>query len=104
MAADITTSPVASPVAWVALKIDCADAEVQERLRHFYTQALGGEVVSGSVRARGWLLIFEVIPDYKSPTWPLGETPKQMPFEWMVEDLEIAVCTLQRLGATLAEY
>ncbi len=34
---------------------------MQERLRHFYAQALGGEVVSGSVRARGWLLIFEVI-------------------------------------------
>ncbi len=49
-----------------------------ERLRHFYSQALGGEVVSGSVRARGWLLIFEVITDYKPPTWPLGETPKQM--------------------------
>ena len=88
VAADITTSPVASPVAWVALTIDCPDAKVQERLRHFYAQALGGEVVSGSVRARGWLLIFEVITDYKPPTWPLGETPKQMHFEWMVEDLE----------------
>ncbi len=104
VAADITTSPVASPVAWVALTIDCPDAKVQERLRHFYAQALGGEVVSGSVRARGWLLIFEVITDYKPPTWPLGETPKQMHFEWMVEDLESAVGTLQSLGATLAEY
>jgi catechol 2,3-dioxygenase-like lactoylglutathione lyase family enzyme len=86
------------------LTIDCPDAEVQERLRHFYAEALGGEVVSGSVRARGWLLIFEVIADYKPPTWPLGETPKQMHFEWMVEDLESAVGRLQSLGATLAEY
>ena len=98
VANDITSSPVA----WVALTIDCPDAEVQERLRHFYAQALGGEIVSGSVRARGWLLIFEVIPDYKPPTWPVGETPKQMHFEWMVEDLESAVGTLQGLGATLA--
>lgn len=86
------------------MTIDCADAEVQERLRHFYAEALGGEIVSGSVRARGWLLIFYVIPDYKPPTWPLGETPKQMHFEWMVEDLESAVGKLQSLGATLAEY
>jgi hypothetical protein len=95
MVADSPTSSIASPITWVALTIDCPDAEVQERLRHFYAQALGGEVVSGSVRARGWLLIFDVIPDYKPPTWPLGETPKQMHFEWMVEDLESAVGTLQ---------
>lgn len=94
----------ASPVAWVALTIDCPDAQVQERLRQFYAQALGGEVVSGSVRARGWLLIFEVIADYKQPTWPSGDVPKQMHFEWMVEDLEGAMVTLQRLGATLAEH
>ena len=58
--------------------------------------------MSASVRARGWLLIFEVIPDYAPPTWPVGETPKQIHFEWMVEDLEAAVGTLQGLGATLA--
>jgi len=104
VATDITTSPVESPIAWVALAIECPDVDVQEQLRRFYAQALGGEVVSGSVRARGWLLIFQVISDYRPPTWPLGETPKQMHFEWMVEDLEGAVTTLQSLGATLAEY
>lgn len=35
-----------SPVAWVALTIDCPDAEVQERLRHFYAQALKGAHVA----------------------------------------------------------
>lgn len=104
MAADIPTSPTSSPVAWVALTIDCPDAEVRERMCHFYSEALGGEIVSGSVRARGWLFIFEVIPDYKTPTWPVGETPKQMHFELMVEDLAVAVRTLQGIGATLAEY
>jgi hypothetical protein len=104
VATDIPTSPIPSPIAWVALTIDCPHAEVQERLCHFYSQALGGEVVSGSVRARGLLFIFEVIPDYKTPTWPLGETPKQMHFELMVEDLDDAVSKLQGMGATLAEY
>jgi catechol 2,3-dioxygenase-like lactoylglutathione lyase family enzyme len=77
---------------------------MQERLRRFYSQALGGEVVSGAVRARGWLFIFEVIPDYKPPTWPVGNTPKQMHFELMVGDLDSAVSALQGMGATLAEY
>jgi catechol 2,3-dioxygenase-like lactoylglutathione lyase family enzyme len=104
VATDIPTSPPASPVAWVALTIDCPNPEVQERLCQFYSQALGGEVVSGAVRARGWLFIFEVIPDYKPPTLPLGETPKQMHFELMVDDLDTAVSTLQGIGATLAEY
>lgn len=104
VAIDIPTPLTPSPVAWVALTIDCPDAEVRERLCHFYAQALGGEVVSGMVRARGWLFIFDVIADYKTPTWPLGGTPKQMHFELMVEDLNYAVRTLQGMGATLAEY
>ena len=64
---------VASPVAWIALTIDCPNAQVQGRLCQFYSSALGGEVVSGAVRARGWLFIFEVISDYKPPTWPTGD-------------------------------
>lgn len=98
------TDTLISPVAWVALTIDCPDLEVEERLRHFYAVALGGEVVSGSVRARGWLLIFDVIADYKPPTWPRGDTPKQMHFEWMVDDLDSAVGSLLGMGATLAEH
>lgn len=104
MATDTPSSTLTSPVAWVALTIDCPNAEVQERLCQFYAQALGGEVVSGSVRARGWLFIFDVVSDYRPPTWPLGDTPKQMHFELMVEDLDSAVSGLQSMGATLAEY
>jgi catechol 2,3-dioxygenase-like lactoylglutathione lyase family enzyme len=101
---DVATDDTTSLVAWVALTIDCPDARVQERLRHFYAQALGGEIVGGSVRARGWLLVPEVIDDYRPPTWPSGQTPKQMHFEWMVDDLEGAVTRLRGLGATLAEH
>lgn len=60
--------------------------------------------MSGSARARGCLLIVDVVSNYKAPTWPSGETPKQLHFEWMVENLNSAVATLQGLGATLAEY
>ncbi len=104
VATDIPTPPPASPVAWVALTIDCPNAEVQERLCQFYSQALGGEIVSGAVRARGWLFIFEVIADYEPPTWPVGDIPKQMHFELMVDDLHTTVSALQGMGATLAEY
>ena len=89
-----------SVVAWVALTIDCPDTTVQEKLRSFYAQALGGEVVEDCVRARGWLLIFDVVADYRPPTWPAAETPKQIHFEWMVEDLQHAVAALTAFGAT----
>jgi hypothetical protein len=104
MPADSEDLQPSSPVSWVALTLDCPSAEVQERLCQFYALALGGEIVSGSVRARGWLFIFEVIADYKPPTWPDGEVPKQMHFEFMVEDLQGAVSALQSMGATLADY
>ena len=95
---------VLSPVVWLALTIDCADTEQQARLQRFYAEALGGEVVTGSVRARGLLLVFDVVADHRPPTWPSGETPKQMHFEWMVDDLDAAVVTMQDLGASLAEH
>lgn len=104
VAIDSADPQPASPIAWVALTIDCPNEEVQERLCHFYSTALGGEIASGAVRARGWLFIFGVIPDYKPPTWPTGEVPKQMHFELMADDLHGAVTALQGMGATLANY
>lgn len=95
---------IPSPIAWVALTIDCPDAEVEERLRRFYAEALGGEVVPGAVRARGYLFIFKVIADYKPPTWPVREVPKQMHFEFMVDDLDHAVTAPQGMGAAPADY
>ncbi|CAA9352212.1 MAG: hypothetical protein AVDCRST_MAG07-3102 [uncultured Frankineae bacterium] len=43
-----------------------------------------------------------MVADYQPPTWPSAETPKQIHFEWMVENLEAAVAALQGFGATLA--
>jgi len=93
-----------SAVTWMALTIDCADdAAAEEGLRRFYLEALDGELVKGvSVRARGLLLIFERIEGYRAPTWPASDTPKQIHFEWMVDDLAQARARLEELGATLA--
>jgi hypothetical protein len=89
-------------VEWIALTIDCADAESQERLRKFYATALGGEVVDGSVRARGLLLSFQALPNYRRPTWPSDVA--HIHFEWAVHDLDAALEWLQDLGASLAEH
>lgn len=95
-------TPAKSPVEFIALTLDCADAESQERLRTFYADALGGEVVEGSVRTRGLLLSFQALPSYKPPSWPAAGA--QMHFEWAVEDLDAALRWLQALGASLAEH
>ncbi|MDT7544155.1 MAG: hypothetical protein QOE17_390 [Gaiellales bacterium] len=94
--------PAKSPVEWIALTIDCADAESQQRLRKFYADALGGEIVEGSVRARGMLLSFQALPNYRPPTWPSDVA--HIHFEWAVHDLDVALSWLQDRGARLAEH
>jgi hypothetical protein len=93
-----------SPVEWVALTIDCPDEGTQDQLRRFYADALGGEVFNGCVRARGILLIFRPLPDYRPPAWPSAEVPQQVHFEWVVSDVAAAVEQMSRLGARLAEW
>ncbi len=95
-------APANSPVEFIALTLDCADAESQERLRTFYADALGGDVVEGSVRARGLLLSFQALPNYEPPNWP--NAGAQVHFEWAVEDLDAALDWLQELGGSLAEH
>ncbi len=82
-----------------------ASAEAAEQaLRRFYLEALDGELVRGSaVRARGLLLIFQRVEGYRAPTWPAADTPKQMHFEWMVDDLAHTTARLEDLGASLAQ-
>ncbi len=96
----------ASAVKWFALTIDCADDPASEQaLRRFYLEALDGEIVRDvAVRARGLLLVFRRVGGYKVPTWPTSETPMQMHFEWMVNDLAHAVARLEDLGASLADH
>jgi hypothetical protein len=95
-------APAKSLVEFIALTIDCADAESQERLRRFYVNALGGEVVEGAVRARGLLLSFQALPNYRPPTWPSDVA--QIHLELAVPDLDAALEWLTDLGASLAEH
>lgn len=95
-------APKDSPVEWMAVTIDCADADAESELRTFYAEALGGQVVKGSVRAKGLMFCFQALPNYKRPTWPSDVA--QIHFEMVVEDLETALVRLQELGATLAEH
>lgn len=95
----------ASTVKWFALTIDCADDPASEQaLRHFYLEALDGELVRDAVRARGLLLVFRRVQGYTAPTWPSPKTPMQMHFEWTVDDLPPAIARLEELGATLADH
>jgi hypothetical protein len=65
---------------------------------------LGGEVVfvtAGAVGVRTdsmWLAAMSV-PDYRPPTWPGGDIPKQMHLDLAVTDLQAAAAEAQRLGA-----
>jgi len=101
-----STETPAPAVKWFGLTIDCADDEAAEQaLRRFYLEALDGELVRGSaVRARGLLLIFQRVEGYRAPTWPAADTPKQMHFEWMVDDLAHTTARLEDLGASLANH
>jgi hypothetical protein len=96
--------PDVSPVEWIGLTIDCADEVEQERLRTFYAAALGGSEVNGCVRARGLLLIFRPVADYRPPSWPTSDTPQQIHFEWVVPDVDAAVAHMTSNGARLAEW
>jgi len=93
-----------SLVEWVALTIDCPNEATQEQLSRFYADALGGQIFKGCVRARGILMIFRPLADYRRPTWPSGDTPQQIHFEWVVPDVEAATKQMTNLGATLAEW
>lgn len=91
-----------SRVEWIAVTIDCADEASADRMRTFYAAALGGEMVQGSVRARGLLFAFQALPNYRPPTWP--SEVAQIHFELVVPDLDEALTWLQELGASLASY
>lgn len=71
-------------------------------MRTFYRDTLGGEMVKGSVRARGLLLSFQALPNYTPPEWPSDVA--QIHFEFIVPDLDLALTWLQERGASLAEH
>jgi hypothetical protein len=42
------------------------------------------------------------VPDYKAPTWPGSDIPKQIHLDLAVDDLEASTTAALELGATLS--
>ena len=84
--------------------LDCADARV---LAEFWAAMLGGRIVfstqrSVGVRNEAGRLAAMVVADYRPPTWPESDVPKQIHLDLGVDDLEAAVAEAIRQGATPA--
>jgi hypothetical protein len=85
------------------VSIDCADAR---RLAEFWANMLGGEIMFASPTTADvrtdwvWMSAMEV-PDYRPPTWPGDDVPKQIHLDLAVDDLESSTRAALELGATL---
>lgn len=92
--------------AQVFVSMDCTEPAP---LAEFWAAMLGGEIrftTANSVGVRTdsvWLAAIR-IPDYRPPTWPTGDVPKQMHLDLAVTDLGAAVAEAERLGARPAEH
>lgn len=88
----------------VFVSLDCADPGP---LAAFWAAILGGEVAFTTANAVGvrsdavWLAAIK-IPDYRPPSWPDPDIPKQIHLDLGVTDLESAVAEAERLGARSA--
>ncbi len=84
--------------------LDCADPVA---LADFWAALLGGEVAFSSdefcaVRTdNGWIAAVKVA-DYRPPTWPSAEVPKQIHLDLATSDLQAAEAEALRLGARKA--
>ena len=84
--------------------LDCADAEA---LAGFWAAMLGGTIVFSTpqavgVRNEAGRLAAMVVADYRPPTWPEPDVPKQIHLDLGVDDLEAAVAEAIGYGATPA--
>ena len=85
--------------------MDCGDPLA---LATFWASLLEGDVAFTSddfvaVKTdRGWISAVRV-PDFRPPTWPGADVPKQMHFDLAVTDLDAAESEALRLGAVRAE-
>jgi len=83
------------------VSLDCADPAP---LAEFWAAMLDGEVAfthAESVVVRtAWVWLSAMrVPDYRPPTWPRGDVPKQIHLNLAVRDLEAAVDEAVRIGA-----
>jgi predicted enzyme related to lactoylglutathione lyase len=88
-----------------AIGIDCADPRT---LASFYEKVTGWKVASSSdnfVALTGgpmWLT-FHRIADYRRPSWPTQQVPKQVHLDFGVDDLDEAQSEAVQAGATVAD-
>jgi catechol 2,3-dioxygenase-like lactoylglutathione lyase family enzyme len=92
---------------WHGLNIDCPDPDA---LAVFYQELLGMERVEDSadyVVIGGTsglpMVVFQRTENYRRPSWPRPDTPAQMHFDVLVEDLDAAEPRVLALGATLLD-
>jgi hypothetical protein len=84
--------------------LDCSEPSV---LADFWAALLGGEVTHRNdefcaVKADGGMVVAVKVQDYRPPTWPGSEVPKQMHLHLKVDDLDAAETDAVRLGARIA--
>jgi len=88
-----------------SVSLDCGDPLA---LATFWAAMVDGEVAFTSddfvaVKTdRGWITAVR-IPDFRPPTWPGGDVPKQMHLDLAVTDLDAAESEALRLGAVPAD-
>jgi Glyoxalase-like domain len=84
--------------------LDCAEPRA---LAEFWAAMLGGTIVfttpqAVGVRSDAGLIAAMTVPDYRPPTWPDSDVPKQIHLDLAVDDLDAAVAEAIRCGATPA--
>jgi hypothetical protein len=88
------------------VSLDCDDPIA---LAEFWIAMLGGEVMythdTSIVIRTEWLWLSTMqIPDYRPPTWPSNEIPKQIHLNLAVDDVDSAVAEALQLGARSAVF
>jgi predicted enzyme related to lactoylglutathione lyase len=84
--------------------IDCPDTM---ELAGFYSEVTGRPVKDGSDADWAGItfgeieLAFQRVDEYRAPTWPSAEHPKQYHLDFEVDDIEAEQARLLALGATL---
>jgi hypothetical protein len=95
--------------------LDCANPV---ELAHFYSKITGLKVQPFSegetTETCEWLelldennrtkMAFQLIDNYRKPTWPVGDLPQQAHMDFHAKDLDIAEKDLLDLGAIKTEF
>jgi hypothetical protein len=86
--------------------IDCAQPVP---LAEFWAALLGGTVIVSNddvsvVQTDTIMMAMMRTADYKPPTWPDGDSPKQIHLELAVRDLDEAEAEALRLGAVKSDH